>query len=242
MSDICLKIATFNIVCYDNYDRPNNTNLIVGLYQREKSIFKRPIPPLYVEVKNNKKSLQTDFYDLDSAQNTFVKTCIYWSLHDRYEKMTREIESTGYSHWFYNDSLDYTLDTMPLLKRSDLYSGLLPTSTSLEYKISSNQITVFLLYCQKYDNVLGQYAEQFKSVGLKLSANEKNIAWKVSSNAVILCRYDFIEDFENVYNNKIQVTEELYKHPNPQKFMYIAIPKILTTVADPILCKNPLYW
>lgn len=242
MSNSCLNKANFNIICYDNNDRPYNITVVVGLFHREKSMFKRPTAPLYVEVVNGGKSQQKDFYEMESAQYSFIRVCAYWGLYSRYEIIVHDIENTGFSHWFYNDSLDYTLDTMPLLKRSDLYSGLTPTTTSLEYNLCNNQFTVFLLYCPQNSNELKGFAEQFKSVELKLSSKEQNIAWKITNNNVILCRYNYIEDFDNVYNNKIQVTEELYKHSNPQKFTYIALPTILATIADPILCKNPLFW
>lgn len=242
MSDICLKNTTFKIACYDTNDRPINLTLRVGLYQREKSIFKRPTPPLYVEVSNGVKSKRAEYYELEEANDKFKLICAYWNIYEEYEKIVKEIKQTGFSHYFYNNSLDYTLDTMPLLKRGDFCSGLTPTTTSLEYNILNNQYIVFLIYCHRYDNELGHFAEQFKSVGLQLSSKDTNIAWRVTNDDVTLCRYNYIEDFENCYNNKIKVVAELYKHPNPQKFRYISIPMILTTISDQSLCSNPLFW
>lgn len=97
-------------------------------------MFKRPSPSFYVQVKDGLKSKRLDFNNIEPASYNFERVCAYWRIYTEYNSIRTEIERIGYSHHFYDDSLDYTLDTMPLLKKSDLYTYIrINHSTTPEY-------------------------------------------------------------------------------------------------------------
>lgn len=199
-----------------NYGEDKPLSVEVALYRIEKSIFSRPTPPYYIEVRNNGFISQEYLYE-DSAFQTYMQISAFWHLEEIRNSL---IDNEGN---FMHEVLSTNEDSI-----YKIFLGLSFTLAGFTYNEISNKLTAYLI-----DN--GNIDNRAKRLGLKSTtiAYGDTLAWKLTDNSVQLCKV-YIDESKFPYSD-ISAEEVIYNHHNYNKAFQI----IASRIRQPLFNLNP---
>lgn len=192
----------------------------VALYRIEKTIFSRPTPPYYIEVRNN-GYISQEFLSEDWAIKKFMEISAFWF----FEEMRNNLINRD------GNFMQYILS----LNKENIYKAFLGLSFSLagfRYNEITNDFTAYLI-----DN--GNIANEVKYLGINpiQIRDADNIVWKLTNYSVQFCRIT-VDDKDFPYST-IKDEVILYAYPeynNPFQIMAYHIKQSLGEM-NPTKCK-----
>lgn len=203
-----------------NYGEDKPLSVEVALYRIEKSIFSRPTPPYYIEVRNNGFICQEYFYE-DYAFQKYMQISAFWYLEEIRNSLIYNEDN------FMQEVLSTNEDSI-----YKIFLGLSFTLAGFTYDEISNKLTAYLI-----DN--GNIDNRAKRLELKSTtiANIDTLAWKLTDKSVQLCKV-YIDDSKFPYSD-ISAEEVIYNHQDYNKALQIIAYQIRQSLfnLNPTKCK-----